>query len=87
MSFPRRRRRQRASAREGFHEEEGPEIVFGERLGYAALDVAAHTFPYTTHVERLNYGSVTPISLYRRVIDKPQQPQRIRAERYVQSFL
>ena len=38
---------------EGLHEEEGPEIVFGERLGYAALDVAAHTFPYTTHVERL----------------------------------
>ena len=62
---------------EGFHEEEGPEIIFGERLGYAALHVAAQTSPYTTHVERLDYGSVTPISLYRRVLDDPQQPQRI----------
>ncbi len=62
---------------EGFHEEEGPEIVFGERLGYAALHVAAQTFPYVTHIEKLDYGSVTPISLYRRVLDDPQKPQPI----------
>ncbi|MCU1489218.1 MAG: hypothetical protein JWM85_623 [Acidimicrobiaceae bacterium] len=62
---------------EGFHEEAGPEVVFGERLGYAAMHVAAQTFPYSTHVERLDYGSVTPISLYRRVPDDPQRPQKI----------
>jgi hypothetical protein len=62
---------------EGFQAEAGPEIVFGERLGYAALHVAAQTFPFATHIERINYGSVTPISLYRRVVDVPQAPQRI----------
>jgi hypothetical protein len=62
---------------EGFHADDGPEIVFGERLGYAALHVAAQLSPYSTHIERLDYGSVTPISLYRRVLDNPQQPQHI----------
>jgi neutral ceramidase len=62
---------------EGFHEEAGPEIAFGERLGYAAMHVAAQTFPYASHIQRLDYGSVTPISLYRRVLDDPQVPQRI----------
>jgi len=62
---------------EGFHEQEGPEVVFGERLGYAAMHVAAEIFPYATQVERLDYGSVTPISLYRRVVDDPQVPQVI----------
>jgi neutral ceramidase len=62
---------------EGFHADQGPEIVFGDRLGYAALHVAAQLSPYTTHVERLDYGSVTPISLYRRVLDVPQKPQPV----------
>lgn len=62
---------------EGFHAEAGPEIAFGERLGYAALRVATQAESYATHIERLDYGSVTPISLYRRVADDPQAPQDI----------
>lgn len=62
---------------EGFFAEEGPEIVMGERLGYAALAVAAELAPYSTRIERVAYGSVTPISLYRHVADSPQTPQRI----------
>jgi neutral ceramidase len=62
---------------EGFFAEQGAEIVFGERLGYAALHVAAHTFPYPTHIERIGYGSVTPISLYRNVVDSSPPPQLI----------
>jgi hypothetical protein len=62
---------------EGFFAEEGPEIVFGERLGYAALAVAAEISPWSSHVEHIAYGSVTPISLYRRVLDSVQQPQLI----------
>ena len=62
---------------EGFHEDDGPEIVFGERLGYAALHVAAGLAPFSAHIERLPYGSVTPVSLYRRVVDAQQGPQQI----------
>ncbi len=62
---------------EGFYEEAGPEIAFGEKLGYAALHVASQISPYATHIERVAYGSVTPISLYRTVFDADQPPQPI----------
>ena len=62
---------------EGFYEEAGPEIAFGEKLGYAALHVASQVSPYATHVQRVAYGSVTPISLYRTVLDAHQPPQPI----------
>lgn len=51
---------------EGFFDHTGPEILFGEKLGIEALHVAAGVETTPTAVEKLDYGSVTPISLYRR---------------------
>jgi neutral ceramidase len=42
-----------------------------------ALHVASQVSPYATHVQRVAYGSVTPISLYRTVLDADQPPQPI----------
>lgn len=50
---------------EGFYEEAGPEINVGERLGFVAVHAPAQVSPYSTHVERMAYGSVIPISLGR----------------------
>lgn len=61
---------------EGFHDHAGPEDAFGERLALEAIHVAADLEPHPTEVRKLEYGSVTPISLYRRhpVPDPPEQP-------------
>ena len=58
---------------EAFHEHEGPEVPFGERLGLEAAHAIADADPRTMVVERLGWGSVTPISLYRRRA-LPEQP-------------
>jgi hypothetical protein len=61
---------------EGFFDHVGPEVVFGERLGLEAAHAVADAEPRTMAVERLDFGSVTPISLYRRspAADQSRQP-------------
>ena len=60
---------------EGFFDHPGPEITFGEQLGAEAVHTAAQIESTVTEIEKLDYGSVTPISLYRRTpVD--QQPEQ-----------
>jgi hypothetical protein len=60
---------------EAFFERTGPEIAFGERLGLEAAHAVADSDPRATVIERLDFGSVTPISLYRRRV-APDQPSQ-----------
>jgi len=61
---------------EGFFDHSGPERTFGERLAVEALHVADRLEPVATDLVKEDYGSVTPISLYRhRPLDpQPHQP-------------
>ncbi len=61
---------------EGFFDRPGPEDAFGERLALEAIHAAADIECHPTTAERADYGSVTPISLYRRrrTDDPPPQP-------------
>lgn len=60
---------------EAFFEKAGPEVAMGQRLGLEAAHAIADADPRRTDIERLDFGSVTPISLYRRVLhdDQPRQ--------------
>jgi neutral ceramidase len=61
---------------ECFFDAPGPEVAFGQRLGVEAAHAIADADPREMRVERLPFGSVTPIHLYRRTIapDQPSQP-------------
>ena len=63
---------------ECFFDTTGPEVVMGRRLGLEAAHAIADAEPRAVDVERLDFGSVTPISLYRRIPqpDQPRQPLR-----------
>lgn len=68
---------------EAFFEHAGPEVVMGERLGLEAVHAIADAEPRAMDVDKLDFGSVTPISLYRRR-PTPQQPaQRVTTVREV----
>ena len=60
---------------EGFFDHPGPEDAFGKRLALEAIHAAADIETHPTTVEKTGYGSVTPISLYRRrrAPDPPRQ--------------
>lgn len=60
---------------ESFLDQHGAEDAFGERLALEAAHAIADIDPRPMTVERLGYGSVTPIALYRRklVHDAPAQ--------------
>ena len=64
---------------EGFWDRPGPEDAFGKRLALEAIHTAADVACHPTVVERANYGSVTPISLYRRRRTDDAPPQRLAA--------
>lgn len=51
---------------EAFFDHSGPEYEFGRALGIEALRTAWDIDTFDTEIERLVYGSVTPIALYRR---------------------
>lgn len=51
---------------EAFIDHQGPEVAFGERLALEAAHAVADTEPRSMVVDHVAYGSVTPISLYRR---------------------
>jgi hypothetical protein len=68
---------------EAFIDHAGPEVPFGERLGLEAAHAVADADPREIVVEKLDYGSVTPISLYRRRVAPEQPPQALGATRRV----
>jgi hypothetical protein len=59
---------------EAFQDDPAAAIPFGERLALEAAHAVADADPRAMTIERLDYGSVTPISLYRRRI-APGQPE------------
>jgi hypothetical protein len=66
---------------ECFHDHEGPEIPFGKRLGLEAAHAVVDADPREIAIEKLAFGSVTPISLYRRRVADVQPAQSIRTVR------
>ena len=63
---------------EAFHDQEGPELPMGHRLGFEAVHAVIDADPRVTSIEKLGgYGSVTPISLYRRRVSADQPDQAL----------
>jgi hypothetical protein len=62
---------------EGFYSEEGPEQKFGERLGFEALAAFSRIKSSDTTIEQIDYGSATPINLFRHVAKDEQPRQRV----------
>lgn len=62
---------------ECFHDHVGPEVTFGERVGLEAAHAVVDADPRATVVDKLDYGSVTPISLYRRRVAATQPAQAL----------
>lgn len=68
---------------EAFHDHDGPQIPMGQRLGLEAAHAIADIDPLRRKIEKVEYGSVTPISLYRRRIQPNQPPQEIAVRRTI----
>jgi len=68
---------------EAFFDQQGPEIAMGARLGLEAVHAVVDKDPRVIEIEKVNYGSVTPISLYRRRVVSPQPSQPIASARKV----
>jgi len=68
---------------EGFFDHLGPEVPFGERLGLEAAHAVVDADPRAMTVDRVSFGSVTPIGLYRRRPADVQPPQALAAVRRI----
>ena len=68
---------------EAFFATPGPELPFGHRLALEAVHAIADNDPREIDIEKIDYGSVTPISLYRRKVRQPQSSQPVSALRKV----
>ena len=66
---------------EAFFDYPGPEIAMGARLGLEAVHAVADRDPRVIEIEHIAYGSVTPISLYRRRAINPQPSQPVASRR------
>ena len=62
---------------EGFFDHEGPEVIFGKRLAAEVINISADLQPVAMEIEKVNYGSVTPISLYRKIPEEDRSGQGI----------
>ena len=60
--------------------------VFGERLALEAAHAIADADPWAVEIDRSDWGSVTPISLYRRRLAAEQPPQVLRTARRIVSL-
>lgn len=58
----------------------------GERIALEALHAIADADPWAVDIERSDWGSVTPISLYRRRLAEVQPPQVLRTSRRIVSL-
>lgn len=65
---------------EAFQDDPDAAVPFGERLALEAAHAIADADPRSMTIERLDYGSVTPIALYRRRI-AADQPEPVLAVR------
>lgn len=52
---------------EGFFSHKGPEVIFGQKLAIIALSAILNPISPATVIEKHEFASTTPISLYRRV--------------------
>ncbi len=68
---------------EAFRDEPGAADSIGERLALEAAHAVADRDPRDLEVDRLDYGSVTPIGLYRRRLAATQPEQRLRCLRRI----
>ncbi len=68
---------------ECFFDVDGPQQPMGERLGLEAAHAVADADPLARTIERLPFGSVTPIALYRRRISAQQPCQALAAVRAI----
>lgn len=66
---------------EAFFDRQGPEVPFGQRLGLEAAHAVADADPRAIEIEKVPFGSVTPISLYRRRVADTQPTQVLRTVR------
>ena len=60
--------------------------VFGTRVALEAAHAVADADPWVTEIDRSEWGSVTPISLYRRRLANSQPPQMLRTNRRIVSL-
>jgi neutral ceramidase len=60
--------------------------VFGTRIALEAAHAVADANPWAVEVDRSDWGSVTPISLYRRRLADDQPPQALRSTRRIVSL-
>ena len=68
---------------EAFFDQPGPEVLMGKRLGIEAVHAVVDAEPREMEIERIAYGSVTPIALYRKRVKSPQSSQPIASIRKV----
>jgi neutral ceramidase len=68
---------------EAFFDVVGPEIKMGKRLGLEAVHAVIDAEPRVMEITRQQYGSVTPIALYRKLPVSPQPSQLIASLRSV----
>ena len=68
---------------QAFIDQPGPELTMGARLGLEAVHAVVDKDPRVIQIKKISYGSVTPISLYRREAISPQPSQPIASLRKV----
>ncbi len=60
--------------------------VFGERLALEVAHAIVDAHPWTIDIDRSDWGSLTPIALYRRRLADDQSPQVLRSARRIVSL-
>jgi hypothetical protein len=68
---------------EAFFDHEGPELAMGGRLGLEAAHSVADLDPVAREIVKIDFGSVTPISLYRKVPAQDQPDQVVAFDRRI----
>ena len=74
---------------EAFRDDEGAVLaadVFGQRLALEAAHAVADADPWAMEIDRADWGSVTPISLYRKRLADDQPAQVLRTARRIVSL-
>lgn len=73
---------------EAFGEAEGHAVAvqLGERIALEAAHAVADSHPWSVEIDRADWGSVTPISLYRRRLAPEQPHQPLRTSRRIVSL-
>lgn len=62
---------------QAFFDRSGPEVPMGHRLGLESAHAVVDADPLLWDIRKVDFGSVTPISLYRRAVAKEQPDQSL----------